>query len=412
MTENFGEICKGLRNIAKVLNDHPSAHNLLTEAQGWTWPAVSPSHVGDMAGNLADSLERLDIGDTTEIEDRIIHDADKTIAYIVGSVLPNLPGNLAPTVLAVMNSLVFLNAELAPLLGWDSTTRARLPSPLIRKLNQIGREVDGLIPDAERLKEQIALISDATESAEALPATMQELKATQAEIRQISSTSSELLGKIQELHKQVGQHVSATETLAKEGDALIQRASEAYRVTTTVGLAASFDERARTLNRTVYYWVGGLAVSLITLLVIGYFRLEDMRETFASNNFDPTRVWTQVALSTLSVGAPIWFAWLSTKQVGQRFRLAEDYAFKASVAKAYEGYRREANTLSPEFAQTLFGSALTRLDEAPLRLLDMSNHGSPIHEFLSSALAAKRQKRSETRRPTERKDQQDDSDAD
>lgn len=29
-------------------------------------------------------------------------------------------------------------------------------------------------------------------------------------------------------------------------------------------------------------------------------------------------------LSLLSVGAPVWFAWLATKQIGQRFRLAED----------------------------------------------------------------------------------------
>lgn len=63
----------------------------------------------------------------------------------------------------------------------------------------------------------------------------------------------------------------------------------------------------------------------------------------------------------------MWFAWLATKQIGQRFHLAEDYAFKASVAKAYEGYRKEAARIDPEFEARLFGSALTRLDEAPLR---------------------------------------------
>ena len=86
----------------------------------------------------------------------------------------------------------------------------------------------------------------------------------------------------------------------------------------------------------------------------------------------------------MSVGAPLWFAWLATKQVGQRFRLAEDYAFKATVAKAYEGYRKEAARIDPDFEHRLFGSALTRLDEAPLRLIETGTHGSPWHELANS----------------------------
>jgi hypothetical protein len=84
------------------------------------------------------------------------------------------------------------------------------------------------------------------------------------------------------------------------------------------------------------------------------------------------------------VGAPVWFSWLATKQIGQRFRLAEDYAFKASVAKAYEGYKLEATRLDPNFEKRLFASALTRLDEAPLRLVETGSPGSPWHELIDS----------------------------
>lgn len=92
----------------------------------------------------------------------------------------------------------------------------------------------------------------------------------------------------------------------------------------------------------------------------------------------------QIALSLLSVGAPLWFAWLATKQIGQRFKLAEDYGFKASVAKAYEGYRKEAARIDEAFEARLFASALTRLEEAPLRLVGNTEHGSPWHELISS----------------------------
>ena len=89
-------------------------------------------------------------------------------------------------------------------------------------------------------------------------------------------------------------------------------------------------------------------------------------------------------LSLLSVGGPLWFAWVATKQLAQRFRLAEDYGYKASVAKAYEGYRKEAARLDPIFEARLFSSALTRLEEPPLRLIQGQIHGSPWHELITS----------------------------
>jgi hypothetical protein len=86
----------------------------------------------------------------------------------------------------------------------------------------------------------------------------------------------------------------------------------------------------------------------------------------------------------LSIGAPIWFAWLATKQIGQRFRLSEDYAFKASISRAYEGFRREAARMDKDLEARLLASALTRLDELPLRLVETESHGSPWHELANS----------------------------
>jgi len=77
-------------------------------------------------------------------------------------------------------------------------------------------------------------------------------------------------------------------------------------------------------------------------------------------------------------------AWIATKQIGQRFRLVEDYAYKASVAKAYEGYRKEAVRIDKDLEARLFASALTRLEEAPLRLIEEKTPGSPWHEFVES----------------------------
>lgn len=53
-------------------------------------------------------------------------------------------------------------------------------------------------------------------------------------------------------------------------------------------------------------------------------------------------------------------------------------------AKAYEGYRKEAARLDEAFEARLFSSALSRLEEAPLRLVENTTHGSPWHELISS----------------------------
>lgn len=55
--------------------------------------------------------------------------------------------------------------------------------------------------------------------------------------------------------------------------------------------------------------------------------------------------------------------------------------FKALVAKANKGYRREAAKLDENPELRLFSSALTRLEKAPLRLMETEHHGSPCHEL-------------------------------
>ncbi|MDR5883485.1 hypothetical protein [Caballeronia sp. LZ032] len=155
------------------------------------------------------------------------------------------------------------------------------------------------------------------------------------------------------------------------------------RTSTAVGFAGAFHDRAEKLNISIYIWVAGLVVALVGGAWLGGSQLHQLADAIQGST-SPSIVWTRLAMSLLSVGGPIWFAWLATKQIGQRFKLAEDYAYKASVSKAYEGYRREALHLDEEFQKRLFSTALTRLDEQPLRFVETETHGSPWHELLSS----------------------------
>ena len=133
------------------------------------------------------------------------------------------------------------------------------------------------------------------------------------------------------------------------------------------------------------WWAGWLALALISGAGLGLLRISALSSVLANEHPNWGAVALHMVLSIISVGAPLWFAWMATKQIQQRFKLAEDYAFKASVAKAYEGYRKEAANIDEAFVSRLFASALTRLEEAPLRMIDgEKSHGGPWHELVHS----------------------------
>jgi hypothetical protein len=139
----------------------------------------------------------------------------------------------------------------------------------------------------------------------------------------------------------VAKLLEATETHEAAAKQLVQTCEGAYSAATTVGLAASFSERANKLGWSMAVWVAILMVALGIAGTLGFLRLQSLQQLITAKT-DPTFVWLNFGMSLFTVAAPVWLAWISTKQISQRFRLAEDYAFKASVARAYEGYRREA----------------------------------------------------------------------
>ncbi|HEX8047025.1 hypothetical protein, partial [Rhizobium sp.] len=167
----------------------------------------------------------------------------------------------------------------------------------------------------------------------------------------------------------------------REATKLLQNTEDAYSAATTKGLGEAFQQRANGLSISMWAWVFGLMFALAVGAFVGGQRVEAL-QALISQNASYGVIWLDLMLAFISVAAPVWFAWLATKQIGHRFRLSEDYAFKASVAKAYEGYRREAARLDPAFATRLFRSALDRIEEPPIRFVENETFGSPWHEVI------------------------------
>lgn len=380
-------VAEDLRDLHKAVESLRGTSNGPIQVYGWNSPGMTPWDISNIARGLAELIESNLPFEEGEETAKLLEDWPASIKHLTNQTVPQIIGGNGPiAAIAIIVTLSALRMALSPLFGWvELPDRSKMPAGLRKKLTGLESAIDAIVPDASKLQDQVTAIEDAAEAAYDLPVSLEELKRARA---QVSSDVSDVKAKAVQVDAALS---DAQEALAKldittrEADALIAKVRESQRITTSIGLASAFDERARQLGRTLVVWSFVLVIALGGAAYLTATRWVALTRLAESAPNWPA-VGLQIFLSALGLAGPAWLAWIATKQISQRFKLAEDYAFKASVAKAYEGYRREAEALADTtMASRLFDSALTRLDEAPLRFMDSENHGSPWHEFAQTA---------------------------
>jgi hypothetical protein len=386
MHKDLDALCRALDALAAAVKSGWNGDQTFCEAWGWNCPTVTRHDMANISLRLANDIREANIDDIDKDLIALVQDYPRRLQHMQTQTVPQFwGGNNGPAVSAYISTLDTIRFSLTPIIGWklipDNKT---MPPHMARRLRSIQADIDQLVPNKEQLSRQLSEIQSAHDAAESLPVDMQSLAEARTRVVSLADDSALAAGKASrnaELAEKLSGEISARRD---EAGKLVDQCEEAYRITTSKGLAAAFDQRASKLGITMWVWVIGLLIALAAGAYLGMIRVEVLSKAIADPEPKWGVIWMHIVLSILSIGAPVWFAWLATKQIGQRFRLAEDYAFKASVAKAYEGYRKEAVRLDKLFEARLFGSALSRLEEAPLRLVEQENHGSPWHEFFES----------------------------
>jgi septation ring formation regulator EzrA len=180
--------------------------------------------------------------------------------------------------------------------------------------------IERIEADEEGLQERVNTINRAYSVAEKLSTTLQEVDDARADLEELRSKiekvyedSAKAQGRI-EVNETVGEgYIDRLKKSAKDAEELIKKSEDAYHITTTKGLAGAFDQRAEELKKSIYLWVGML---LIALIVGGLFeskRIEALSTLTSAGHPDWGIIALHIVLSVLSVGGPLWFAWLSTK---------------------------------------------------------------------------------------------------
>lgn len=392
MNNTLQEVIISLNGLSDAITKSTTEQRIMSQIWWWNFPSLSRDDLSEMPMAIAKKLELLNIESIDEDYEELLKEIPERIdafkTYTFGYLFN---GNWNQSVPLYISLLQWIENSIEPLFSWESLQNNKaLPSWLSRRLRSIDAELWEIIPKKEELKSQILLINSAVETAENLPADLESLKEARKRIDNISSESSEMLWKIKWYENESKDLTTKTKEHKVEAESLVEKCEESYKITTTIWLAAAFDEKAIKLSRSMWIWVAGLMITLWLWFWIWSIKYGYILKAFELNQ-PASYISIQIFLSILSLGAPIWFAWIATKQISQRFKLAEDYGFKASVAKAYEGYRKEATRIDKKMEERLFASALTRLEEAPLRLMEEGHYWSPWHEFFRKKESNKNQ---------------------
>jgi hypothetical protein len=367
---------------AVIQSDEPfgNAHN------NWSFPGLTRAELIEEAQAIADLIDERGGDDLGDHEARL-QDYVRRLQYLQQQTVSQLWSNAGQAVPAYLFTLQGLRKALDPVLTRDGRAEAAAKvKRLTQQLRGMESRIKNLDPRTAALGAMVERIEQAYNAADQLPADLESLSEARQKIADLVKDATKDQGHVLGVKEEADKLDEQLKKVSSDAEAVLARCETAYSAATSVGLAAAFSERSSDLSKSMWYWVGGLVVALAAGGYFGSAQLHSLSALFNAPNASTSLIILELLLSVLSVGAPVWFAWLSTKQIGQRFRLAEDYAYKASISRAYEGFRKEAARFDKDMEAKLLTSALTRLDELPLRLVETESHGSPWHELASSGV--------------------------
>lgn len=387
MHQTFKDIQLNLEKVIEQLKASIPSDEPFGNAHGnWSFPCLTKSELIEEAQSIIDLID-INGSDDISGDDTRLKDYSRRLTHLQQQTIPNLWSNAANAVPAFMITMEGLRRAITPVLSGDShrNSLAKLKK-LASQIRNMESKINGLDPRTAKLATMVERIEQAYNAAAQLPTDLETLSEARSEINDLLAQSIKDRAHLELIKTHVDELDEKLNKSSDDAESVLSRCETAYSASTSVGLAAAFSERSVALSSSMWFWIIGLVVALMSGSYFGSAQLQRLSELLKIPDISTPVVALNLLLSMLSVGAPIWFAWLATKQIGQRFRLSEDYAFKASISRAYEGFRREAARFDKGMEAKLLMSALTRLDELPLRLVENTNHGSPWHELASSEI--------------------------
>lgn len=269
------------------------------------------------------------------------------------------------------------------------------------KINELEERLETLIASTQAQQDSIvsqqaqvkALMDDAAKDRNQLTQTVQQLGEKLSDAQTKSSEINTILGTVIQHGKEVATHLATAESHSQTiGEAtneiadtrtdsqnlkteltqssakyteLVGRIEGILPGATAAGLAKSFEARKDALKNPKRVALALFAISIVGFTALGIWALlgSDIKNLTDFFVFAFERSPFIVGLLLLEE--------FGRRQYNSTVKLEEDYAYKESISKAFEGYRQEFESMEkPELQQALSERTIETLYERPGRLLD------------------------------------------
>ena len=191
-------------------------------------------------------------------------------------------------------------------------------------------------------------------------------------VSSIDNSRIELENSITDLEKLKKDKKSELQTIIKELDGEKEKIKDILGDANRASMAQSFLARKTELDTPIKYsalWrnIGLVAMSIIIFIILLLERNQ--------NSFDYFRFF-----SRLPVIMPLlWLVWSNSQRNNHLVRVQEEYAYKAAVAIAFEGYQRKVDEINDvDLKKLLLELSVTNMGNNPVNLFDKNTKNSPF----------------------------------
>jgi murein DD-endopeptidase MepM/ murein hydrolase activator NlpD len=253
------------------------------------------------------------------------------------------------------------------------------------KIEEQKATIDAAVKVAETTDEELAAVKDKVLADQtAVAALLASATKNQADLKiqadtlhTLVETSQTTLDEIKEQKADADKKIATgTELLANANEQLTKALQDINRQ----GLAGAFAAQADKVSGERLMWVGAFCASIGWLIFVAYSVISGTPGP-GTPVFDPNSL-----LRGLPFAAPaIWLGWFSARQIGILARIQQDYAYKASTAVAFEGYKKEVASANDQaLSKQLLETAVTNFGENPVRLYEKKSddHGHPVEALV------------------------------
>lgn len=371
----------------KVLQSNSQHSGPCNGVNGWDFPPLGKEDLAQKLGQLISYIETHQFQESEDL-DRVLNASQEGFSKWAETPLNHIyDRNYSRS--AICNFLI-LTADVKDAL--ELYDLGLLTGELQSRILESKRRTEAIehrltssensIGDVERAAERII---EADRAAVQLPETLSSLKETGNQVSAIKKQAEQAQVVIQQAEAAAKAKERFFDETEEQIKALLEKSKAVLATATSSGLAGAFYDRKKELQRIGWIWTAGLICALVGAIFAIWWRADQLFALLdRANEIGTFTLIANFVISIAFIGAPVWLAWLATKQVGYYFRLSEDYAFKASVSASYEGFMEEARGHDAEFEKKVLESTLERYDEPPLRFVDNRVHGSPYHELFES----------------------------